>query len=190
MLDHWIARFIAPRPNGSDGGSRSSSNSWLTTWVHGPALAWVAEESSRRAHGTSAVGGASSTHEGARPRSARDRAARLHPVWGDCWPIDDCQSCRLATQRDRCRHRGSGLSGQRNPPDPSCAPRAVVGALIEAVDAGGHVVARATTAADGSYVLTVGETGTLTITAQPVAGFTNDGARDRDPGLSWRHRAG
>jgi hypothetical protein len=60
---------------------------------------------------------------------------------------------------------------ERNPPDPSCAPRAVVGAVIEAVDAGGHVVARATTAADGSYVLTVGETGTLTITAQPVAGF-------------------
>ena len=60
---------------------------------------------------------------------------------------------------------------ERNPPDPSCAPRPVAGAVIEAVDAGGHAVAQATTAADGSYLLTIGETGTFTITGQPVAGF-------------------
>jgi len=60
---------------------------------------------------------------------------------------------------------------ERIPPDPSCAPRPVVGAVIEAVDAGGREVARATTAADGSYLLIVGETGTFTITAQPMPGF-------------------
>lgn len=60
---------------------------------------------------------------------------------------------------------------ERNPPDPSCAPRPVAGAVIEAVDAAGLAVARATTAADGSYVLTIDETGTFTITGQPVAGF-------------------
>ncbi len=60
---------------------------------------------------------------------------------------------------------------ERNPPDPSCAPRPVVGAVIEAVDAGGRAVARSTTGADGSYLLTIGETGTFAITAQPVAGF-------------------
>ena len=60
---------------------------------------------------------------------------------------------------------------ERNPPDPSCAPRPVLGAVIEAVDADGHPVARATTAADGSYQLNVGETGTFAITAQPVEGF-------------------
>ena len=60
---------------------------------------------------------------------------------------------------------------ERNPPDPSCAPRPLVGAVIEALDAGGHAVARATAAVDGSYVLTVGETGTFAITAQPMPGF-------------------
>lgn len=60
---------------------------------------------------------------------------------------------------------------ERNPPDPSCVPRPVVGAVIEALDAAGNAVARASTATDGSYVLTIGETGTFAITAQPVAGF-------------------
>jgi len=60
---------------------------------------------------------------------------------------------------------------ERIPPDPSCAPRPVGGAVVEALDASGREVARATTAADGSYLLTVGETGTFTITAQPMAGF-------------------
>jgi hypothetical protein len=58
-----------------------------------------------------------------------------------------------------------------NPPDPSCAPRPVAGAVIEAVDAGGHAGARAATAPDGTFLLTIGETGTFTIRAEPVAGF-------------------
>jgi hypothetical protein len=57
------------------------------------------------------------------------------------------------------------------PPKPECAPRPVPGAVIVATDAGGQELGRATTAADGSYKIVVGETGTVTISAQPVAGL-------------------
>jgi len=57
------------------------------------------------------------------------------------------------------------------PPDPQCAPRPVAGAIIVATNAGGEEVGRATSAADGSYEMFVGETGTVLITAQPVAGL-------------------
>ncbi len=57
------------------------------------------------------------------------------------------------------------------PPKPECAPRPVAGAVIVATDAGGQELGRATTAADGSYKIVVGETGTVTISAQPVAGL-------------------
>ena len=59
---------------------------------------------------------------------------------------------------------------EKSPPDPSCAPRAVAGAVIVATDTGGQEVGRTTTAPDGTYVLIVGSTGTAIITAQPVAG--------------------
>jgi len=39
---------------------------------------------------------------------------------------------------------------ERVPPGPSCAPRPVVGALIEGLDVSGQEVAHATTAADDS----------------------------------------
>lgn len=39
------------------------------------------------------------------------------------------------------------------PPDPNCAPRPVAGAILIVRDAGGREVARATTGADGSYVI-------------------------------------
>src|SRR6478735_10167932 len=42
------------------------------------------------------------------------------------------------------------------PPKPECAPRPVAGAVIVAMDAGGQEIGRATTAADGSYRMTVG----------------------------------
>jgi hypothetical protein len=57
---------------------------------------------------------------------------------------------------------------ERNPPDPSCAPRPVAGAVIVAADTSGHEVARATTATDGSYRLVIGP-GTFVITGLPVA---------------------
>ena len=57
------------------------------------------------------------------------------------------------------------------PPNPKCAPRPVAGAVIVATDAAGQEVGRATSAADGTYELTIGQTGPVTITAQPVAGL-------------------
>ena len=60
---------------------------------------------------------------------------------------------------------------ERVPPDPSCAPRPVAGAVIVATDANGHEVGRATSDADGSYRLLVSETGTVLITSLPVTGL-------------------
>ena len=47
----------------------------------------------------------------------------------------------------------------------------MAGAVIVATDANGQEVGRATSAADGSYQLIVGETGTVLISALPVAGL-------------------
>lgn len=77
---------------------------------------------------------------------------------------------------------------ERNPPDPSCAPRMMAAAVIVATDASGQEVARATTAADGSYLLTIGETGTFT--DHRPAGARSDrraGRGDRDAGLPGRY---
>jgi hypothetical protein len=60
---------------------------------------------------------------------------------------------------------------ERNPPDPSCAPRPVAGAVIVATDASGQEVARAATATDGSYMMTVSGTGTFVITGLAIAGL-------------------
>lgn len=60
---------------------------------------------------------------------------------------------------------------ERNPPDPSCAPRPVAGAVIVGTDAAGNEVGRATTAEDGTYELVVGKTGTILLTPQPVQGY-------------------
>ena len=60
---------------------------------------------------------------------------------------------------------------ERNPPDPSCAPRPVDGAVIVATDSNGQEVGRATTTADGTFQLTVPQTGTFVITGLPVPGL-------------------
>ena len=60
---------------------------------------------------------------------------------------------------------------ESSPPDPSCAPRPVEGAVIVATAASGQEVGRTTSAADGSYLLTVGEAGAVLITALPVTGL-------------------
>jgi hypothetical protein len=65
---------------------------------------------------------------------------------------------------------------ESSPPDPQCAPRPVAGAVIVATDASGQEVGRATSAADGSYQLIVSETGTVLITALPVAGLARSPA--------------
>ena len=60
---------------------------------------------------------------------------------------------------------------EQSPPDPQCAPRPVEGAVVVATNAGGEEVGRGTSAADGSYELVVTETGSVLITALPVAGL-------------------
>ncbi len=60
---------------------------------------------------------------------------------------------------------------EQNPPDPACAPRPVEGAVIVATGGDGAEVARATSDADGAYVMDIGQTGTILLTAQPVEGL-------------------
>jgi hypothetical protein len=59
---------------------------------------------------------------------------------------------------------------ERNPPDPSCAPRPVSGAVLIITTADGHEVGRATTTADGRWVLAL-PAGSYTLTPQPVTGL-------------------
>jgi hypothetical protein len=71
--------------------------------------------------------------------------------------------------------RGSANAGptcpvQRAPPDPSCAPKPVQGAVIVVRDASGAEVDRTVTNAAGSYFSAVGA-GTYTVEPQPVAGI-------------------
>jgi hypothetical protein len=66
---------------------------------------------------------------------------------------------------------GPACPVEQSPPDPRCAPRPVAGAVIVATNASGQEVGRATSAADGSYRLIVSETGTVLLTALPVAGL-------------------
>ncbi len=60
---------------------------------------------------------------------------------------------------------------ERSPAPPNCAPRPVAGAVVIASDANGRELARTASAADGTYRLTVGQTGTVVITALPAAGL-------------------
>jgi len=57
------------------------------------------------------------------------------------------------------------------PPDPACADRPVVGALIVVRGADGAEVARATTAADGTFLAGVPGGGSWTVEPQPVEGL-------------------
>jgi hypothetical protein len=60
---------------------------------------------------------------------------------------------------------------ERVPPDPSCAPRAVSGAVITATFPGQGEAARATSGADGDYRLVIAGYGTVILTASPVSGL-------------------
>ena len=57
------------------------------------------------------------------------------------------------------------------PPDPACADRPVAGALIVVRDAAGAEVARATTGADGTFLVGVPGGGSWTVEPQPVEGL-------------------
>lgn len=70
---------------------------------------------------------------------------------------------------------GRALAGptcpvEQVPPDPACAPSPVAGAAVIVRDAAGAEVARATTDADGVYLVAVPGGGTYTVEAQPVEG--------------------
>jgi hypothetical protein len=71
---------------------------------------------------------------------------------------------------------GRALAGpvcpvERIPADPACADRPVAGAELVIRDAGGAEVARATTAADGTFLVAVPGGGAWTVEPQPVAGL-------------------
>jgi hypothetical protein len=57
-----------------------------------------------------------------------------------------------------------------NPPDPACAERPVAGAVLVVTNVSGEEVARATSAADGTFSVELAP-GSYTITAQPVEGL-------------------
>lgn len=59
----------------------------------------------------------------------------------------------------------------RNPPDPACADRPVAGAGVLVRDASSAIVARATTAADGTFLVAVPRAGSYAVEAQPVPGL-------------------
>jgi hypothetical protein len=60
---------------------------------------------------------------------------------------------------------------ERVPPDPACADRPVAGAVMVVRDAGGAEVARATTAADGTFLVGVPGAGPWTVEPQAVDGL-------------------
>lgn len=59
---------------------------------------------------------------------------------------------------------------ETNPPDPACAPRPVVGAVIEALDSSESVQASAVTGDDGGFTLSL-PAGDYTIVAQSAEGL-------------------
>lgn len=71
---------------------------------------------------------------------------------------------------------GRALAGpicpvERNPPDPACADRPVVGAEVVVRDGTGAEVARAVTAADGTFLVPVPGSGVYSVEAQPTTGI-------------------
>ncbi|MEA2631359.1 MAG: SdrD B-like domain [Chloroflexota bacterium] len=71
--------------------------------------------------------------------------------------------------------RGTATAGpvcpvEKIPPDPSCAPRPVAGAILVVRDPSGSEIARATTAADGTFFVDL-PAGAYTVEPQAVAGL-------------------
>ena len=65
---------------------------------------------------------------------------------------------------------------ERNPPDPDCAPRPVVGATIVIRDGAGRQVAVAISGADGGYFVSL-PPGEYVVDPQPVQGLLGTPAR-------------
>jgi hypothetical protein len=71
--------------------------------------------------------------------------------------------------------RGTATAGpvcpvERVPPDAGCAPRPVIGAVVDIRDAGGKQVAQAHTGSDGTFLVAVAP-GTYTVTAEATTGI-------------------
>jgi hypothetical protein len=71
---------------------------------------------------------------------------------------------------------GRALAGptcpvEQNPPDPACAERPVAGAEVVVRDGTGAEVARAVTAADGTFLVAVPGSGVYSVEAQPTKGI-------------------
>lgn len=71
---------------------------------------------------------------------------------------------------------GRALAGpicpvEQNPPDPACADRPVAGAEVVVRDGTGTEVARAVTAADGTFLVPVPGSGVYSVEAQPATGI-------------------
>ena len=72
-------------------------------------------------------------------------------------------------------HAGPTCPVQKVPPDPDCADRPVAGAVLVVKTAAGVEVARATSAADGSFRITL-PTGDYVLVPQPVQGYMGTAA--------------
>jgi hypothetical protein len=93
---------------------------------------------------------------------ARDGGVELAKEEGDALP-------------DATGVRGTVTAGptcpvEREPPDPACAERPVAGAVLVFSDADGTEVARATSAADGTFTVELAP-GAYQVTPQPVDGL-------------------
>ena len=85
--------------------------------------------------------------------------------------------------------RGSATAGpvcpvERNPPDPSCAPRPVTGATIVIRDGAGSQVAVAISSADGSYSVSL-PPGAYVVDPQPVPGLLGAAAKADATVVAW-----
>jgi hypothetical protein len=90
------------------------------------------------------------------------------PVPAGAWPAG-------AGGRGQTGIGGTATAGpvcpvEKIPPDPSCAPRPVGGAVVVIRDGAGVEITRATTAADGTYFVELAP-GTHGVEAQPVTGL-------------------
>jgi carboxypeptidase family protein len=111
--------------------------------------------------------------------------------WGDCpagcinehrwtYSVASGGGVQLVDETGDTLPDGTGLHGtvtagptcpvETVPPDPACAERPVAGAVLVLSDANGGEVARATSAADGTFSVEVAP-GTYHLTAQPVEGL-------------------